>query len=90
MMEYMDGGSLQDIADNGGVSDESVLANIAVQVLAGLDFLHKCNQIHRGNAIRMCPRMVNSRMFRRYQTCEFVNKYAGGREGIRPGHIETN
>jgi serine/threonine protein kinase len=48
MMEYMDGGSLQDLADSGGCSDEGVLANIAVQGLAGLDFLHKCNQIHRG------------------------------------------
>lgn len=47
MMEYMDGGSLQDIADTGGCDDEGVLANIAVQGLAGLDFLHKCNQIHR-------------------------------------------
>mmetsp|Transcript_9428 Transcript_9428/g.17642 ORF Transcript_9428/g.17642 Transcript_9428/m.17642 type:complete len:873 (-) Transcript_9428:1175-3793(-) len=47
MMEYMDGGSLQDIADAGGCEDEHVLANIAVQALAGLDFLHKCNQIHR-------------------------------------------
>lgn len=43
----MDGGSLQDLADTGGCSDEGVLANIAVQALAGLDFLHKCNQIHR-------------------------------------------
>ena len=48
MMEYLDGGSLQDIADNGGVRDEGVLANIAKQVLSGLDFLHNCNQIHRG------------------------------------------
>jgi serine/threonine protein kinase len=47
MMEYMDGGSLQDLADTGGCADEGVLANIAVQALAGLDFLHKCNQIHR-------------------------------------------
>ena len=37
----------QDIADNGGCEDEGVLANIAVQGLAGLDFLHSCNQIHR-------------------------------------------
>jgi serine/threonine protein kinase len=47
MMEYMDGGSLQDLADTGGCSDEEVLANIAIQALAGLDFLHKCHQIHR-------------------------------------------
>ena len=37
----------QDIADTGGCQDEGVLANIAVQGLAGLDFLHACHQIHR-------------------------------------------
>lgn len=47
MMEYMDGGSLQDIADAGGVDDEGTLASIAFQCLSGLQFLHKCNQIHR-------------------------------------------
>jgi hypothetical protein len=53
MMEYMDGGSLQDIVDNGGCADESTLANIAVQVytFSSLDdlslvfcsFLHVCS-----------------------------------------------
>ena len=47
MMEYMDGGSLQDIADTGGCSDEVVLANIAMQILGGLSFLHKHRHIHR-------------------------------------------
>eukprot|EP01041_Mallomonas_annulata_P004307 gene4307-8567_t len=47
MMEYMDGGSLQDIVDQGGCDDERTLASIAQQGLAGLDFLHSCNQIHR-------------------------------------------
>jgi hypothetical protein len=47
MMEYMDGGSLQDIVDSGGCSDEATLANIAIQGLQGLNFLHRCNQIHR-------------------------------------------
>eukprot|EP00602_Paraphysomonas_sp_CaronLab_P007344 CAMPEP_0185034520 /NCGR_PEP_ID=MMETSP1103-20130426/24491_1 /TAXON_ID=36769 /ORGANISM="Paraphysomonas bandaiensis, Strain Caron Lab Isolate" /LENGTH=639 /DNA_ID=CAMNT_0027571211 /DNA_START=267 /DNA_END=2186 /DNA_ORIENTATION=- len=47
MMEYMDGGSLQDVADTGGCTDEGVLASIAGQVLLGLDFLHRCHQIHR-------------------------------------------
>ena len=32
MMEYMDGGSLQDIVDAGGVDDEGTLASIAYQV----------------------------------------------------------
>lgn len=47
MMEYMDGGSLQDIVDHGGCDDESTLANIANQALKGLAFLHKCSQLHR-------------------------------------------
>lgn len=47
MIEYMDGGSLQDIVDQGGCDDESTLANIAVQALKGLNFLHSCNQLHR-------------------------------------------
>jgi len=32
MMEYMDGGSLQDVVEDGGCDDEITLANIAVQV----------------------------------------------------------
>ena len=41
MMEYMDGGSLQDIVEDGGCADEVTLANIAVQGLIGLAFLHR-------------------------------------------------
>lgn len=47
MIEYMDGGSLQDIVDMGGCDDEPTLANIAVQALKGLLFLHENFQIHR-------------------------------------------
>ncbi|KAJ1415213.1 kinase-like domain-containing protein [Ochromonadaceae sp. CCMP2298] len=47
MIEYMDGGSLQDIVDEGGCDDEPTLANIAVQALKGLLFLHENYQIHR-------------------------------------------
>ena len=47
MMEYLDGGSLQDIVDHGGCDEEPTLANIAKQALQGLHFLHSCNQIHR-------------------------------------------
>ena len=47
VIEYMDGGSLQDIADQGGCDDEPTLANIAVQALKGLLFLHENLQIHR-------------------------------------------
>ena len=47
MLEYMDGGSLQDIVDQGGCSDESTLASISVQALKGLQFMHENQQIHR-------------------------------------------
>ena len=47
VVEYMDGGSLQDIVDTGGCDCEPVLANISARVLAGLAFLHKNKQIHR-------------------------------------------
>jgi len=47
VVEYMDGGSLQDILDRGRRADETVLVNIAFQVLKGLVFLHERRQIHR-------------------------------------------
>jgi len=48
IVEYMDGGSLDDIVDAGGCSDESVLASITRQMLHGLKFLHdECGQMHR-------------------------------------------
>jgi hypothetical protein len=47
VVEYMDGGSLQDIVDTGGCKTESVLANISYRVLKGLAFLHGTHQLHR-------------------------------------------
>ena len=47
MMEFMDGGSLQDIVDEGGCDSEALLASIAHQTLSGLAFLHSKLQIHR-------------------------------------------
>ena len=47
VVEYMDGGSLQDIVDTGGCGSESVLANISYRVLMGLAFIHDRRQIHR-------------------------------------------
>jgi serine/threonine protein kinase len=46
-VEYMDGGSLQDIVDTAGCRAESVLANIAFRVLLGLQFVHRGRTIHR-------------------------------------------
>ena len=47
IVEYMDGGSLQDIVDTGGCDCESVLSNISFRILTGLAFLHSRRQIHR-------------------------------------------
>ncbi len=46
-LEYMDGGSLQDVMNLGGCDNESVLRGTAVQLVAGLDFLHGMRVIHR-------------------------------------------
>ena len=48
LVEYMDGGSLQDVVDAGGCPHETVLANIAQRILNGLVYLHSIrNCIHR-------------------------------------------
>lgn len=47
VVEYMDGGSLQDIVETGGCKSESVLASISYRVLKGLAFLHSTHQLHR-------------------------------------------
>ncbi|CBJ26035.1 Mitogen-activated protein kinase kinase (MAP2K) [Ectocarpus siliculosus] len=47
VVEYMDGGSLQDLVDAGGCHDERKLGQIALQALRGLAFLHSSNLIHR-------------------------------------------
>lgn len=47
VIEYMDGGSLQDLANRGGCQDEDILADIAYQALLGLKFLHDNKHVHR-------------------------------------------
>ena len=47
MVEYMDGGSLQQICDNGGLSDERVLASLYKQAAKGLRYLHSTKHVHR-------------------------------------------
>lgn len=47
VVEYMDGGSLEDLVKQGGCGDEQVLADIAYQTLNGLAFLHKHKCVHR-------------------------------------------
>ena len=58
-LEYMDAGSLQDVLDVGGCKNESVLRGLAVQLCAGLDFLHGMRVIHRDIKPSNC--LVNSR-----------------------------
>lgn len=47
VMEYMNGGSLQDLVEKGGSTDEELLAKIAYNVLRGLHYLHSQGKIHR-------------------------------------------
>ena len=47
VVEYMDGGSLQDIIDTGGCDVEEVLSQISYRILKGLQFIHEHHQIHR-------------------------------------------
>ena len=47
VMEYMNGGSLQDLVEKGGSNDEELLAKIAYNVLRGLHYLHSQGKIHR-------------------------------------------
>lgn len=62
VVEYMDGGSLQDLVERGGCQDEQILSDIAHQCLLGLDFLHDQNCIHRdikpGNILVNCAGIV--------------------------------
>ncbi|GAB5033822.1 serine threonine protein variant 3 [Nannochloropsis oceanica] len=48
VVEYMNGGSLQDLlVDRGGCRNEDILAHISYNVLMGLDYLHARKMIHR-------------------------------------------
>jgi len=58
VVDYMDGGSLQDIVDRGGCPNEDVIACISYQVLMGLHFLHQRKKIHRD--IKPSNLLINS------------------------------
>ena len=47
VMEYMGGGSWEDIVERGGCQNEAILALMARQALQGLAFLHDNKQLHR-------------------------------------------
>jgi len=62
VLEYMNGGSLQDVVDKGGVADEAFLAQISAGSLRGLRFLHetsKPRKIHRD--IKPANVLINTR-----------------------------
>jgi serine/threonine protein kinase len=45
--EYMNGGTLQDIANSGGLQSELLLAHIALGCLRGLEHMHTHKTVHR-------------------------------------------
>jgi serine/threonine protein kinase len=47
VMEYMDGGSLQDVVLSGGTSSELILCRLATSILHGLKQLHGQRMVHR-------------------------------------------
>ncbi|TFJ85252.1 hypothetical protein NSK_003675 [Nannochloropsis salina CCMP1776] len=61
VMEYMNGGSLQDLVDKGGSRDEALLAKIAYNVLRGLHYLHSQGKIHRD--VKPGNLLINSKNF---------------------------
>mmetsp|Transcript_10855 Transcript_10855/g.16525 ORF Transcript_10855/g.16525 Transcript_10855/m.16525 type:complete len:677 (+) Transcript_10855:94-2124(+) len=62
VLEYMDGGSLQDVVDRGGCVEEKLLARFSHQILLGLKNLHNNRQLHRdikpGNILLNCDGVV--------------------------------
>ena len=58
-MEYMDGGSLEDVVNSGGVDNEIVLGSMAKQLLNGLRFLHSTEQLHRD--VKPANVLINNR-----------------------------
>lgn len=64
VLELMDGGSVEDLvakhAPEGGLKDERELGKVALQMLNGLNYLHRqCHQIHRD--LKPANVMLNSK-----------------------------
>ena len=54
-MEYMDGGSLDQILKKAGRFPEAILGKVSISVLRGLDYLRVKHEImHRGMLITFC------------------------------------
>ncbi|CAM9203302.1 unnamed protein product, partial [Hapterophycus canaliculatus] len=83
VMEYMDGGSLQDLVDAGGCQDEAKLGRIALQTLRGLAFLHSSNLIHRD--IKPANVLLNRRGEVKIADFGLARTLGGGGGGGREG-----
>lgn len=100
VVEYMDGGSLQDVVDHGGCSDEAVIADITCQVLLGLSFLHENNAIHRdikpGNILLNCDGAVKladfgiAKVIDQINPNEMQNSFVGTKYYMAPERITNN
>ncbi|KAK1414946.1 hypothetical protein QVD17_30712 [Tagetes erecta] len=87
LMEYMDVGTLDSLSKNtdGGIFTEHTLANVARQILNGLNYLHTHKIIHRD--IKPANLLVNKNMDVKiadfgvskimYRTLEACNSYVG-------------
>jgi hypothetical protein len=57
-LEYMNGGSLQEVVRSGGCQNEDVLAGLSTMILTGIAHLHSKRQLHRdikpGNILLNC------------------------------------
>ncbi|PIA63810.1 hypothetical protein AQUCO_00201265v1 [Aquilegia coerulea] len=60
LLEYMDSGTLDNVLRINGTFSESSLANVALQVLNGLNYLHTHKIVHRD--IKPSNLLVNSKM----------------------------
>ncbi|CAM9758524.1 unnamed protein product [Chrysoparadoxa australica] len=82
MVEYMDGGSLQDLADKGGCQDEATLAQMARQCLRGLSFLHDSQQLHRD--IKPANILINHKGRCKVSDFGITRKLGRGEDGLEP------
>ncbi len=84
VMEYMNGGSLQDLVDKGGSNDEELLAKVAYNILRGLHYLHRQGKIHRD--IKPGNLLINTKNF--VKIADFG--LAASLDRVKPQTVGTN